>query len=421
MDHCSITDQYIDQNKTEAFQFLQKLVQQPSVQGNEKSAQDLMIQRLEYSGFKVDSWDLTPEEMATSPYFVSSRTDFENSPNVVGTLKGTGGGKSIIFNGHIDVVPAGDLNKWTRDPFSGHIENGRIYGRGTTDMKGGTLSLLMAIEAIIHSGIRLKGDVLFQSVIEEESGGAGSLDTLLKNYTADAVLIPEPTQMKLFVKQQGSLWFRITIEGTSAHGGTRYEGVSAIEKAWEVHAAILKLEKLRNSKISDPLYANTPIPVPINVGKITGGNWPSSVPDLVVIEGRFGVNPDETIEQAKNDLEICIQQLSIQDDWFEKHPAQLEFFGAQWLPNSLDQAHEFSQTMITAFEKTMGVKPIIEASPWGTDAGLYGNIANIPALVIGPGVTKMAHYPDEYIELDKMVEAAKIFARLLILWCEAEN
>ena len=290
---------YIDDHKEEAFELLAKMVRQRSIQGHEAGVQQVVIQKLQQLGLEVDVWDPDYSQMQSNPYFVSPRKDFMGSPNVVGVLRGQGGGRSLILNGHIDVVPEGDVTKWQDDPYSGKIENGRMYGRGTTDMKGGNISLIMAMEAIRQSGIRLKGDVIFQSVIEEESGGAGTLATVLRGYTADAAIIPEPTNLKLFIKQQGSLWFRVVVEGVSAHGGTRYKGVSAIEKAWVVHKGILDLEQKRNARIKDPLYEKLPIPLPINVGSIQGGNWPSSVPDLVTLEGRIGVGPEESIEAVK--------------------------------------------------------------------------------------------------------------------------
>ena len=133
-------------------------------------------------------------------------------------------------------------------------------------MKGGIASLLLAVGAVQGLGLKLKGDVIFQSVIEEESGGAGTLAAILKGYTADAALIPEPTNLRIFPKQQGSMWFRIEVKGRSAHGGTRYEGVSAIEKSMTVLKHIAELEEQRNARIIDSLYAHNPIPIPINIG-----------------------------------------------------------------------------------------------------------------------------------------------------------
>ncbi len=410
-------ESYIDHHFDEAIALLQKMIQQPSVQGNEKGVQEIVIQKLHALGLKVDVWDPSYQELARSDYFVPSRSSFEGSPNVVGVLKGEGGGQSIIFNGHIDVVPAGDRTKWKQDPFSGHIENGKMYGRGTTDMKGGNVALLFAIESIIKSGIKLKGDIIFQSVIEEESGGAGTLATLVRQYKADAAIIPEPTNMKLFIKQQGSMWFRVIVEGLSAHAGTRYEGVSAIENSWKIHQGILDLEKKRNATISDPLYRHIPIPIPINVGKIQGGSWPSSVPDLVTLEGRIGVGPQEEMNKVKQELRGHLAEVCKTDAWLKDHPVKVEFFGAQWVPNAVEENHRFVALMKENFESTYNRTLTIEASPWGTDGGLLGKIGNIPTLVIGPGETKVAHYPNEFIKLNEVQLAAKLFARTLITWC----
>ena len=409
---------YIDSHQHEAAAYLSQLVQQPSTQGNEKGVQAIVIEKLNTLGLKVDVWDPDYNELVKHPYFVESRPSYAGSPNVVGVLKGSGGGKSIILNGHIDVVPEGDRTKWTHDPFSGRIENGKLFGRGTTDMKGGNVSLLMAVEAIIRSGIKLKGDIIFQSVIEEESGGMGTLATLIRGYRADAAIIPEPTNMKMFIKQQGSMWFRVTIEGRSAHAGTRYEGVSAIEKAILVHQAILELETKRNARITDPLYKHLPIPIPINIGKIQGGSWPSSVPDLVTMEGRIGVAPNETMELVKKELKECLEEVCTNDDWLKKNPVRLKFFGAQWVPNAVDSNHPFANLLKKSFEEVYKKSVIVEASPWGTDGGLLGTVGGITTIVIGPGETKLAHYPDEFIDLSEMVKASKVFAHTIIDWCE---
>ena len=409
---------YINAHKSDAFSFLQKLVQQPSLQGNEAGVQAVVIDKLKELKLEIDRWDPSFDELAAHPYFVASRNSYAGSPNVVGVLRGQGGGKSIILNGHIDVVPEGDRTKWEEDPFSGFVKEGKMFGRGTTDMKGGNVSLLLAVEAIIRSGIRLKGNVIFESVIEEESGGMGTLATLLRGYKADAALIPEPTNMKLFIKQQGSMWFRVTVEGRSAHGGTRYEGVSAIDQAWKAYNAILELEKKRNGSIDDPLYRNIPIPLPINMGKIQGGTWPSSVPDLVTLEGRIGVGPNEQMEEVKNQMRDCLAVLSSNDAWLKEHPVRLEFFGGQWVPNAVESHHPFIQLLGENYQKVYGNPVTMEASPWGTDGGLLGRVGNIPTLVIGPGETKMAHYPNEYIDLNEVVKAAKLFALTLVTWCE---
>ncbi|UFJ43296.1 peptidase [Brevibacillus humidisoli] len=407
----------LSQERQAAIALLQEWVQEPSVQGDERSIQEKVAKQLAAMGLKVDLWVMEGAELINHPYFVSPRTTFANSPNVVGVWSGTGGGRSLILNGHVDVVPAGDEQQWQHHPFSGSVIDGKLYGRGATDMKGGNLASLLAIQTLQALGVRLKGDVIYESVVEEESGGAGTLATILRGYRADAALVPEPTNLKIFPKQQGSMWFRLSIKGRSAHGGTRYQGVSAIEKSMQVLQAINRLEKQRNERISDPLYATLPIPIPINVGVIEGGKWPSSVADLVKMEGRMGVAPGEEMEHAKAEMEQALKQLAEQDDWFRDHPVELEWFGARWVPGAVEEDHPLMQMLQESYQQVMGNAPVIEASPWGTDGGLLTRLANTPAIVFGPGVTQVAHYPNEYIELDAVFQCAEIFALTMMKWC----
>lgn len=408
---------WLTDNREHGTQLLQRLVQADSTQGNELHAQKIIIETLRKIGLKVDVWEPEGNELIQHPYFASQRRDFQGSPNVVGILKGTGGGRSLILNGHIDVVPEGDLEQWDHDPYSGKIIDGKLFGRGATDMKGGNVSLLLALSSLRALGIPLKGDVIFQSVIEEESGGVGTLAAILRGYKADAAIIPEPTNMKIFPKQQGSMWFRIYVKGRSAHGGTRYEGVSAIEKALLVVEHIRELEKHRNERITDPLYQNIPIPIPINIGKIEGGDWPSSVADLVKLEGRMGVSPEETIEAAKHEMESWISRLKETDPWFDGQPVTIEWFGARWVPGAIELEHEFVARLASSYREVLGKTPTVEASPWGTDGGLLTKVGATPTIVFGPGVTEKAHFPNEYIEIDKVFEAAEIIALTIVEWC----
>lgn len=408
---------WIHQHRSEAVALLQSFVREPSIQGNETGVQKLVVAKLESLGMQIDWWDPPFDELKNNPWFVASRSTYQGSPNVVGVLKGTGGGRSILLNGHIDVVPAGDLTQWTDDPFSGIERDGKVYGRGSTDMKGGNVAMMLAVESIIKSGIRLKGDIIFHSVVEEETGGVGTLAAVLRGHRADAALVPEPTNMKLFIAQQGSMWFRISVPGLGAHAGTRYEGVSAVEKAWLIFDAVHQLEKTRNENVTDKLYRNAQIPFPINIGKLNSGAWPSSVPDLAVMEGRIGVAPGESMESVRKKLIDTVEKVNRSDSWLIAHPAQVEFFGGQWLPNHVSEDHPFTLLVADQFRSVYGKPPLVEASPWGTDAGILGQVGGIPALVIGPGTTKMAHYPNEYIEIDPMMDCAKLFSRIIQTWC----
>lgn len=408
---------WLKQHGMKGVRLLERLVQEPSRREQEGKAQAIIVEKCRELGLDIDLWEIGDDTLRSHRHFYCDRKDFSGNPNLVAVRKGKGGGKSLILNGHIDVVPEGNPGDWDEDPYSGSARDGKVYGRGTTDMKGGTVSLLLALEAIISLGIELKGDVIFQSVIEEESGGAGTLAAILRGYRADGAIIPEPTNMKLFPLQQGSMWFRLTIKGKAAHGGTRYEGVNAIELAMEVINEIRKLEKARNEALDHPLYQNIPIPIPINIGKITSGEWPSSVPDMAVIEGRFGIAPTEKMEAAQKALVDCIARLNAANEWFRSKPIELEWFGARWLPSNLNLNHPLLQTISESFTAVKGEQPAIEASPWGTDGGYLATVGQIPVVVFGPGKTELAHDANEYIEIDRMIEAAEIIALTIINWC----
>ncbi|KZZ84262.1 MULTISPECIES: peptidase [Bacillaceae] len=413
--------QWLDNNQHRAVKLLQKLVEQPSTQGNEASAQAIVLEKCRQIGLEIDIWEPGGKKLKSHRHFYSTRSNFKESPNIAAVLKGSGGGKSLIFNGHIDVVPEGDLEQWDREPFFPKLENGNVYGRGTSDMKGGNVSMLMALEAISRCQTSIKGDIIFQSVIEEESGGAGTLDAILRGWEADAAIIPEPTNMKIFPKQQGSMWFKVIVHGKSAHGGTRYEGVSAIEKAMMVMNHIRELEKVRNDRITDPLYASTPIPIPINIGKITGGNWPSSVPDRVILEGRCGVAPNEQMEEVQQEMQEYLERLAGFDPWFADHPAELQWYGARWLPNELEPDHLLIDCLVQSFKEVTGEQPVMEASPWGTDAGMISAAGSIPSIVFGPGITETAHHPNEYIPVKNVIQAAKVMALFALKWCRTSK
>ncbi|MBU8909016.1 peptidase [Desertibacillus haloalkaliphilus] len=408
-------------NQNQGIHLLQQLVQIPSTQGYEKLVQELVAKKLSSLDFDVTVWELDGEKLVKHPYFFSSRQTFTGSPNVAGVRKGIGNGRSIVLNGHVDVVPSGDRRQWKLDPYCAEVIDGKLYGRGATDMKGGNVALILAVEALQSLKIRLKGDIVFHSVIEEESGGAGTLDAVLQGYTADAAIIPEPTNLKIFPKQQGSKWFRLFVKGRTAHGGTRYHGVSAIEKSYMVFQHIEQLEKLRNARVDDPLYEQIPIPLPINIGKIEGGDWPSSVADVVKMEGRIGIAPNETIAEVQQELEQWIEKLATIDPWFADHPVEVEWFGARWLPGEIENDHPFMHVLTEKYEDVVGKKPTIEASPWGTDGGLLTQVGKVPSVVFGPGVTEMAHYPNEYIEIENILQVAEIIALTLIEWCGLEE
>lgn len=200
----------IDQFQDEMVQLASDLVKFPSLYQKEE-VQKFVAQRLENMGANVDLWYPDIEQMRKHPAFASTRESFDTSPNVCGVFKGTGEGRSLIINGHVDVVPVGQESDWDESPWSGTVKDGRIYGRGIGDMKAGIACSMIALQAIKAAGLSLKGDVLFQTVVDEECGGMGSLAQLLRGYRADAALFPECMRNMIGVATVGSTWVRITV------------------------------------------------------------------------------------------------------------------------------------------------------------------------------------------------------------------
>ena len=406
----------IEKNKHDAIKFLQDLVRAPSTSGKEKEAQLVIKSKLEELNCQIDMWEPDLGELKEHPYFVSDRQSFEGSPNVVGVIKGSGGGRSLILNGHIDVVPAGNKD-WSQSPWSGHIEGDKVFGRGATDMKGGSVAMMMAVKCLQDLGIRLKGDLIIQSVIEEESGGAGTLACVLRGYKADAAIIPEPSALRIFPAQQGSMWFRIKVKGEAAHGATRYEGVSALEKSCIVVKAIEDLETARTNSLKNPLFKIGSIPLPINIGKISGGNWPSSVPEEVVLEGRMGVIPGEPIEEAKQQLTQAVFNAAQRDPWMAHNVPEVNWFGAQWVSGEVPENHELVKILKTNYKQCTSEEAKVEMSPWATDGGYLTNFANTPAIIFGPGPTEKAHFANEYVSINQLQTATEVITKTIASWC----
>ncbi len=410
----------VENNKNELVKNLQEIIRFPSVTGEEKNAQIYYSKILEKLSFNVDIWEPTIEDTKINPYFLTTRDNFRGSPNVVGVLKGKSGGRSIILNGHIDVVPAGDKD-WSDAPWSGKFEDGRVYGRGATDMKGGLIANIMAVKAIMDAGITLKGNVIVESVIGEETGGAGTLSAISRGYKADGAIVSEPTDLRVCPVSIGVMWFRITIRGLAAHAGSAHLGVNAISKASMIIQGLDQFDKKRAQMKRHELYKHAPAPFNINIGTLKGGIFPTSVPDEAVIEGRMAFSPDEDISEARQALEKAVYEVAEKDDWLKEHVPEVEWFGFCLNSGKIDKDHILTRTIAENYSYVKGDDPSIIGTPWGTDAGALIRYGNIPTVVFGPGPGSTAHKANEYVEVEKLLEATKVIACAVLDWCGYEE
>ncbi len=417
--HSSLDDS-VDQLRTFTVDLLRDLVRIPSITGDEKAAQLHLASRFREMGLEVDAWSPTFTELSAHPAFNDDGTTLGDRPVVVAKWKGTEpGAPSLILNGHMDVVPTGDDTAWTGGPFSGDVRDDRLWGRGSCDMKGGLVAGITAIAALQKLGVRLRGDVLIESVIGEETGGAGTIATLLRGHRADAALILEPTRMALCPMGAGALSFRIHVRGRAAHGAMRLEGVSAVEKFYVVMRAIEGLEAERHRDFHHPFFQPGELVAPISIGKIQAGDWPSTVAETLVAEGRFGVLPGEDVAQARVKFENAVRSMSRNDSWFEKNPPDVEWFEGQFEPGETPPDAAIIPALASAHRDVCGRETAIHGVPYGSDLRLFTRHGGMHALLYGPGDVRVAHSLNEFVPLDEVHRVAKVVARTLSGWCLA--
>lgn len=396
---------------------LQDLVRVPSVTGEEGAVQGVVEHEFRKRGLDVDRWEATAGEIEPYLEHVGEQTRYVGRPNVVGARRGGGHGRTILLNAHVDTVAPGDPAAWSRDPYSGAVEGGLLYGRGACDMKGGLATYLTALDALDDLGVTLGGDVTVAATVGEEDGGLGALSTVLRGHRADAVLISEPTRLRLVPAQGGSLVFRLTVTGRSAHAAVRDGGVSALEKFLPVFEELRSLERERNAALRHPLYEHLENKVPINVGVVRAGEWPSSVPESLVAEGRVGLIPGEELGPFRELVSERIRAVTDKDPWLRQHPPELEWFGGQFAPAEVSTGAPICEALARAHERVTGRKPQVEGVPYGADMRLFMLFGGMPCVMYGAGDVNVAHAPDEHVSVDDLLTAATTLACMLPNWC----
>jgi acetylornithine deacetylase len=377
-----------------------------SLAGHETPVQQWMARRLETLGLEIDVWDIDFASLAQHPAF-SMEVPRTEGLGVVGTL-GDGHGSTLVLNGHVDVVPVGDLAQWTTPPFTATMRDNAVLGRGACDMKGGLAAALAALRALVTTRVRLGGRVALHSVIAEEDGGAGTLATLVRGHGGDGALSMEPTELALAPGHAGALSFRVRVPGLSAHGCVREEGVSALEMFRPIHDALLALEQERNQRLRQPLFDRYRLPYALSIGRIAAGDWPSSVPDLLTCEGRYGIAPGEDAVAAKHAFEQAIATEADRIPYLREHPPTVEWWGGQFLPAMTDLSARMVVTTSDAIQDVTGRAPRVEGMTYGADMRLLVNEGAIPTVLFGPGDVRRAHRPDESVPIDDLLTVARV-------------
>lgn len=391
--------------------------------GAEGTVSELLAEIYEDAGAQVDKWAVEPR-----------RT------NAVGTISGTGRGRSLIFNGHVDVVPPGNADRWTSgDPFSGRIDDDRVWGRGASDMKAGLVAQAFAAKALSRAGIRLRGDLIVEAVVGEEvmDHECGVSSTLKRGYRADAAVVAEPsgpTRLGVIPVTPGLLWFAVTVGGKTTHssmrgqtiragGGGSVVGVNAIDKGILVFQALQRLEEEWAFTKTHPLFS--PGHFTIHPGVITGGPHGVLVPfflsEYVTIEYCVWYPPQDDPEDVKREIEAQIEAIARTDGWLREHPPTVDW-KLNWPANdpgeaAADITAAVSAAHVAAAGTTPYAGPATEAGFCAVEDCSFLTTGGVPAISYGPGDLRVSHSDDEYCLIDEVHTAAKTFAALAMDWC----
>ena len=430
----------LDRNRNEIVDFLCEFIGKKSInpgtpgKGEELEAQNWIRKHFDEFGFdKVDYW--FPDEE-------------KKRPNVVGVIKGRGKGRSLKLQGHCDVVPVPEveLPQWASDPWHGTVRDGRVYGRGASDTKGGNAAMFWAAKAIIDCGVPLKGDLFVESVVGEESQEGetiGAADTIKRGYTADFAIVSEPTNCELHVESPGILFFDLLIVGKSTHTGARNQvifpqryglgtgseiGVDAISKMKMFLDLFERLELQWNQRWRSQMLGGGGYPIPndrqgvglftINPSFIEGGTYLGSVPGYCKMTGCVWYPSWVDEAEVIQELRERVQALAQTDDWLKEHPPQLEAPVLQsWGPTRIPVDHDGVKTLAASFEEVTGRKAIHTGFRAVCDA-TFLNRNGVPAMTFGPGdLGAGVHGPNEYVPIDEVIACAKVYAITALNWC----
>lgn len=338
--------------------------------------------------------------------------NYENRYNVVAKFKGKSNGRTILFNGHVDTMPPGDLSKWDEDPFKPYVKDGKLFGLGTADMKSGLMASIMAVKLLKDAGYELPGDVSIVSVVDEEGGGNGSIQAVVNGHTADAAVICEPSEGNIIVAHMGFVFFQVKVKGVALHSGYKWKGVNAIEKAMKLIEALNELEHNYLMK-----YKHTLLPPPtLNVGVIEGGTAGSTVPDSCTFKLCLHYLPKVmSYDQVVRDVTEAIETRAKGDPWLRNNMPEISIYQAGGAFET-DLDNDFVKVTKNSLEEVVGDVKLLGGAA-GNDARLYSNILKIPTVIMGPGYSSQCHSPNEYVYVEDYYNYIKAYANLILKWC----
>ncbi len=409
----------IEKRNDHIVDFLRTLISFPSVTGEELQIQEFMAHKLKEMGLNVDMWEPDLAELSKHPAYLPAE-DYKARPNVVGICKGTGQGRSLLFNGHVDVIPAGPQDAWKHSPWAGEMEGTRLYGRGASDMKSGLAAMTMAMETLLDLKVRLKGDVILEYTMDEEATGNGTLACVTRGYKADAGICCETSSLHVQPACIGRIWFEILVRGKPAGIQRRWEGVNAIEKGYAIMKAVSALEEIRIDQLSHPLYPDKMGSLPCMVGVFQSGSFSSAFPDTCLLKGSLATLPGEDTQKVKDSFVDHILTFSKTDPWFRHHPPEVLFRGYCGDPAEISPKHPIVATLSNKVRQVMRKDPPITGRQGAADIRYLIKYGETPTVIFGPGLSEQMHANNEWVDTNDLMAATKILALTIMEWCGME-
>lgn len=405
----------IDARQDELVELVADLVRIPSLLGHEADAQEYVANYMRDSGMETDVWELD-ESLKELPEAGDSGVLFAGRPNVAGTVRGAGGWRSLILNGHIDVVSPEPVSAWTHDPWGAEIVDGRMYGRGAFDMKSGVAVNLFLPRVLRDLGINLKGDLIVQSVIEEECTGNGALDAS-RRYTADAAIVTEPTGGDFTNAHVGVMWFHVRVSGRSAHAAVAPTGVNAIVHMVPIIQALRELDRKMN-ETRHPAFEGFEHPINLNIGVIRGGDWPSTVPGACELHCRLSFFPGQSVVDIRNEVEAAVQAAADEDPWLSENRPVVTYDGFQ-SGGSIVSPDAPPVVLLGDWHQHVTSEEIKMQSTTGTNDMRYFNFQGIPSGCYGAS-GEGGHAADEWLDIGSLNRVAKVVGAFVLDWCGGE-
>jgi acetylornithine deacetylase len=392
-----------------------RLVEVPSTLGNEEPAQVVVEGALRDLGLEPVNVLMDADVLRGHPLAAPFSWDVAGKRNVVATWAAGGeGGRSLAFNGHVDVVPPAAAELWTGDPFVAVRDGEWLVGRGAGDMKAGLAAMLGAVRALRRLGLEPLGDLQLQSVVEEECGGNGALQCVLALPSVDACVIPEPFPASISVAQVGVLWFHVELAGIPVHVGDAGEGINAIEAAFPVIAQLRALEVELNAAPPAP-FDSVLHPINLNLGVIRGGDWTSTVAASCTLSCRLAVFPGQGIETLKRRVEEAVALAGRDHSWLAEHPPRVRYDGFAGNGVEVPSGSPIVLALAAAHLAATGVEPALVPTTATTDARVFIE-SGIPAVCLGP-LAEAIHGVDERVHVPSVVATARTLATLVRDWC----